>query len=449
MKKNDIINLEITDMSSEGSGIGHFDGMAVFVPMTAVGDVIKAKIVKFKKNISYGIIDEIITPSKDRCENTCPVFRQCGGCVYRHISYESECRIKEKKVFDAIKRIGGVDMLPQPIIPAVCDSRYRNKAQFPVCHDGSVGFFAARSHRAVPCDDCLLQPEEFTAAAEVFGKWMRESGTAAYDELTHTGTVRHFYLRKANATGEIMAVIVINAQKLDGADVLARMLRERLGDNLKSVQLNINTKDTNVILGDRNIVVYGRTYIKDVLCGVTVRISPLSFYQVNRDMAQRLYEKAAEYAKPEGKTVLDLYCGAGTIGLSMAARAKEIIGVEIVPQAIEDAKINAQENGIQNARFICADATTTAEQLSKEGLSPDVVIVDPPRKGCTPELLNTIANDFAPERLVYVSCDPATLARDVKILDGLGYKLAEYTPVDLFPKTHHVETVALLSREKV
>lgn len=446
MKKNDIITLEITDMSSDGSGIGHFDSLAVFVPMTAVGDILRVKIVKVKKNIAYGIVDEIITPSKDRCENACPVFRKCGGCVYRHISYDSECRIKQKKVYDAIKRIGGIDMPPQPIVPAVCDNRYRNKAQFPVCADGRVGFFAARSHRAVPCDDCLLQPEEFTAAAEVFGDWMRKSGTSYYDELTHRGVVRHFYLRRGAATGEIMAVIVINATKLDKVELLTDMLCEKLGDNLKSVQLNINTKDTNVILGDKNILVYGTPYIKDILCGVTVRISPLSFYQVNRDMAQCLYEKAAQYAKPDGKTVLDLYCGAGTIGLSMATRAKEIIGVEIVPQAIEDAKINADENGIKNARFICADATTAAEKLAKEGLHPDVVIVDPPRKGCTPELLSTVANDFSPERLVYVSCDPATLARDVKILDGLGYKLVEYTPVDLFPKTHHVETVAYLEK---
>lgn len=446
MKKNDIITLEITDMSGEGSGVGHFDGMAVFVPMTAVGDVLKAKIVKVKKNISYGIIEEILSPSVDRVPNTCPVFRKCGGCVYRHISYDSESRIKAKKVYDAIKRIGGIDMFSQPILPAVSDERYRNKAQFPVCDDGSVGFFAARSHRTVPCGDCLLQPEEFTAASEVFENWMCQSKTTVYNEETRNGTVRHFYLRRAAATGEIMAVIVINAAKLDGAEELANLLRERLGDNLKSVQLNINTKNTNVILGDKNILVYGRPYIKDILCGITVRISPLSFYQVNRDMAERLYEKAAQYAEPNGKTVLDLYCGAGTIGLSMARYAKEIIGVEIVPQAIEDAKINAAENGFENTRFICADAADAAEQLAKEGLVPDTVIVDPPRKGCTPELLSTVANGFSPERIVYVSCDPATLARDVKMLCGFGYKLAEYTPVDLFPRTHHVETVCLLSR---
>lgn len=442
MKKNEFIILEITAMSSEGSGIGRYEGLAVFVPMTAVGDKVRVKIVKVKSNCAFGIIDEIISPSPDRADNDCPVFKQCGGCAYRHITYQSECRIKQNKVYEAIKRIGGIDLQPRPIISAVSDKRYRNKAQFPVCDDGRVGFYAARSHRAVPCDDCLLQPEEFTAAAEVFGHFMRKFGITAYDETTHKGVVRHFYLRKAGATGEIMAVVVINADNLFGAEELAALLREQIGEKLRSVQLNINRRDTNVILGDKNIVVWGDSYITDILCGVKIRISPLSFYQVNRDMAERLYEKAAEYAEPEGKTVLDLYCGAGTIGLSMADRAKMIIGAEIVPEAVRDAKINAEANGIKNARFMCADAADAAKQLHREGLCPDVVIVDPPRKGCSAELLRTVANDFSPKKLVYISCDPATLARDAAILSDLGYQLLEYTPVDLFPKTHHVECAA-------
>lgn len=449
MKKNEIIELNITDMSNEGSGVGHLDGMAVFVPLTAVGDTVRVKIVKVKKTCAYGIVEEILSPSPDRVENTCPVFRQCGGCVYRHISYESECRIKQNKVHQAIKRIGGIDIAPQPIIPAVSDTRYRNKAQFPVAQDGSVGFYAARSHRAVPCEDCLLQPEEFTVAAKIFGDFLREFKIPVYNETTHSGVVRHFYLRRAAGTGQLMAVVVINAKTLYGADVLAQRLKAQLGDDLKSVQLNINTADTNVILGKENITVFGGEYITDVLCGVKVRISPLSFYQVNRDMAEILYKKAAQYAQPQGKTVLDLYCGAGTIGLSLANDAKEIIGVEIVPQAIEDARVNARENGIENARFICADATVAAEKLAKENLHPDVVIVDPPRKGCEKQVLYIVARDFAPQRVVYVSCDPATLARDAAILSELGYSLIEYTPVDLFPRTHHVETVAYFVKEEV
>ncbi len=448
MKKNEIIELEITDISAEGSGIGHFEGMAVFVPMTAVGDRLSVKIVKVKKSCAFGIIDNIIEPSPDRIDADCGVFRQCGGCVFRHISYESERRIKYKRVWETVKRIGKVDMKPEPIIAPNGHLRYRNKAQFPVCEDGSVGFYAARSHRAVCCDDCLLQPVEFTAAAEVFGEWMRENSVSAYDETQHRGLVRHLYLRKAVATGELMVVVVINGDRLPASERLVQMLTARLGDDIKSIQININKKDTNVILGDKNILIYGNGYITDVLCGVRIRISPLSFYQVNHDTAELLYRKAAEYACPDGKRVLDLYCGAGTIGLSMADRASEIIGVEIVPQAIEDAKINARENGILNTRFICADAADAARMLAEEGLCPDVVIVDPPRKGCTPELLRTIAEDFVPKRLVYVSCDPATLARDIEILSSLGYSLTEYTPVDMFPRTHHVETVALLSRQK-
>ncbi len=449
MKKNDIVDLVIEDMSAEGSGIGKVDNMAVFVPLTAVGDKLKVRIVKVKTKYAYGIIEEIISMSPDRIGVDCQAFSRCGGCVYRHISYESECKIKYNRVYNAIKRIGKVDMLPKPIISAINTDRYRNKAQYPINENGDTGFFATHSHRIIPCSDCLLQPSEFSAASKVLKKWINENGISVYNEQTKSGTVRHFYLRKGFKTGEIMAVLVINKSSVKAERKLVEALKQVLGDNLKSVYLNINKKDTNVILGDECRLIYGKEYITDILCGVSFKISPLSFYQVNRDMAERLYEKAAEYAKPEGKKILDLYCGAGTIGLSMAKRAESVIGVEIVPEAIEDAKQNAKDNEIKNARFICADAAEAASKLSKEGIKPDICILDPPRKGCDAQLLATVAKDFSPERIVYVSCDPATLARDIEILKAYNYELLEYTPVDLFPRTSHVETVALLSRQKV
>lgn len=446
MKKNDIIKLDITAMSSEGSGIGRYEGLAVFVPMSAVGDRLTVKILKVKSNCAFGKLEEIITPSPSRISSDCPVFSKCGGCVYRHISYEEELRLKQKRVEDAIKRIGGIDMAPQPIVSDMMSSGYRNKAQYPVAQDGSVGFFANHSHRIIPSDSCGLQPEEFTDICKIFTSWMKSSGNTPYIEETGKGLVRHLYIRKAVVTGQIMVCLVINGDSVKDGDRLVSSLKAALGESLKTVVLNINKKQTNVILSDKCVELYGDGYIYDILCGVNIRISPLSFYQVNHDMAERLYRKAREYAAPKGKTLLDLYCGAGTIGLSMANEADSVIGVEIIPEAIDDAKFNAANNGITNAEFICGDAAKAAKKLSERNIKPDVVIVDPPRKGCSEDLLSTIAKDFRPNTLVYVSCDPATLARDVKILGTLGYKLEEYTPFDLFPRTSHTETAAKLVR---
>ena len=445
MKKNDFIELEITAMSSEGSGIGRYEGLAVFVPMTAIGDRIKAKILKVKSNCAFGKVEEIITASPDRRDIDCAAFSKCGGCVYRHISYEAELRAKQKKVEDAVKRIGGINMEPQPICSDT-PFRYRNKAQYPVSEDYTVGFYASHSHRIIPSGDCRLQPEEFYKISQIFTEWIKGKKLSVYNEQTGKGLIRHLYLRLAVATNELMVCVVINGDSLPDSDELVKLLLEKTGERLKAVVLNINKAKTNVILGNKCKNLYGDGYIYDILCGIKVRIDPLSFYQVNRDMAERLYKKAAEYVKPKGKTLLDLYCGAGTIGLSMADKAKEIIGVEIVPEAVKDAKFNARNNNITNARFICFDAANAAEALNKEGISPEVIIVDPPRKGCSEELLKIIANDFCPERLVYISCDPATLGRDIKILSSLGYELKEYMPFDLFPRTSHIETVALLSR---
>ena len=443
MKKNDEFIMDITDVTAEGNGVGRCDGIAVFVPNTAVGDKVKVHIVKVKKNFCFGKAVEIIEPSKDRVEEDCPVFTECGGCVYRHISYDCELRLKQKRVEETMRRIGGINISASPILSGD-DKRYRNKAQYPVDNGGEVGFFAVHSHRIIPVKDCLLQPKEFSAVADTLREYMQKFSVSAYNEESGKGVVRHLYIRKATATNEIMVALVINATKLNNTDYLINRLKEILGKNFKTFVLNINTEKTNVILGKENIVLYGDGYITDILRDNKIRINPLSFYQVNRNMAEILYKKAEEYLEPDNKNILDLYCGAGTIGLSFAKKAKSIIGVEIIPEAIEDAKFNAKLNGIENARFICADASNAAKILRDEGITVDGVVLDPPRKGCEAELLSVIAYDFAPEKIVYVSCDVATLARDVKILEEKGYKVAEYTPVDLFPRTSHVETVALL-----
>ena len=446
MKKNDLIVLNITAMSSEGSGIGRYEGIAVFVPMTAIGDIAEVLILKVKSSCAFGKLVKIIAPSNERIENDCDAFLKCGGCVYRHISYSAECEIKQKKVEDAFLRIGGISLPSQPIEFLNKPERYRNKAQYPINEDCFCGFYANHSHRIIPHRDCYLQPEEFKAVSEIFSDFIKEKSLSIYNEETGRGLIRHLYIRKAEITGQIMVCIVINGGKLPNSNELVERLSNTLKESLKTVVLNINTEKTNVILGKKVVTLFGDGYIYDELCGIRVRLNALSFYQVNRSMAERLYQKVAEYAEAEGKTVLDLYCGAGTIGLSLARKAKKVIGVEIVPEAVRDAEFNAKLNEIDNARFICNDAASAAQKLKTEDEKPDVVILDPPRKGCSKELLHTVAEDFCPQRLVYVSCDPATLARDIKILGELGYDLKEYTPFDLFPRTHHVETVAYLNR---
>ena len=447
MLKNDEFIMEIVDVTNEGSGVGKVDGMAVFVPLTAVGDIVRVKALKVKKTYAYGKALEIITPSKIRIENDCPYFNRCGGCVFRHIGYEAELELKQNKVYEVIKRIGGVDLAPKPILFDECD-RYRNKAQYPMSENGGVGFYAFHSHRIIECEDCLLQPEIFSKITDTVSNFVREYVISIYNEEKHKGLLRHLYIRRGYNSGEIMICFVINGDSLPKSEIIIDRLKAICGDALKSVVLNINKQDTNVILGDTCKTLYGSDYITDTLAGVKVRLSPLSFYQVNTVMANKLYAKAKDYAKPEGKNIIDLYCGAGTIGLSMAKDAKSVIGVEIIEAAVKDAQFNAKENGINNARFICGDAKTAAEQLKNERIKPDTVIVDPPRKGCDSELIKIIANDFCPESVVYISCDPATLARDIKIFGEEGYKLVEYTPADLFPRTSHVETVCLLSKIK-
>ncbi len=453
MKKNDIIRLDIIDMTSDGSGVGKTDGAVVFVPDTAIGDVCDVRILKVKKNLSYGKIENIVTESKDRIDPVCPVSTRCGGCVYRHLSYDAELKVKYKKVYDAVTRIGKVhgDKV-MPIIGATDRTdRYRNKAMIPVglskTSEVEMGFYSRHSHRIADCDDCLLSPSIFTQISETFKEFVAKYPYLIYDEKNHKGKIRHLYLRIAEQTNEVMVCVVVNGRSFDHQEELFNSILEKYPE-VKSVVINVNKDKTNVILGYENIVLYGKESITDVLCGLRFELSPLAFYQVNRVQAQRLYEKAKEYASLNGEEVLiDLYCGTGTIGLSMAKDCKSLIGVEIIDKAIENAKINAKSNDISNARFICGDATDAAAQLEKEGISPDVIVVDPPRKGLTPELIGTISK-MAPNRVVYVSCDPATLARDLKQFEELKYSVKEITPVDLFPRTAHVESVCLLTKKE-
>lgn len=450
IKKNDKLILNITGMTSEGYGVGKSDGgVAIFVPNSAIGDVVNVLIVKILKNYCFGKILEIVTPSNDRQEIDCPVFLQCGGCCYRHITYPAELAIKEQKVKDAISRIGGLDVPVKKIVGADNPNHYRNKAQFPLNRnkDGKVemGFYGFHSHRVVDTENCVLQPKIFDDVMSVVRKFLQETNQPIYNEVTHQGVVRHLYVRYGEKTGEIMVCLITNGNKIKYEDVLVNSLKENI-PQLKSVVINVNKEKTNVIIGRKNRTLYGSECIKDNLCGLDFIISPNSFYQVNHNQAEKLYKKAREYASLKGDEVLvDLYCGTGTIGLTMAKDCKKLIGVEIVPQAIEDAKKNAENNNIHNANFICGDATLCGEKLKNENINPDVVVVDPPRKGLTSELIDTIST-MAPRRIVYVSCDCGTLARDLKIFDTKGYKAKEITPFDLFPRTSHVECVVLLTK---
>lgn len=449
LTKNQDIEIEITGITTEGSGVGHYDGIAVFVPNTAVGDIIECHIIKTKKNYAVGKIKNILKASPARIAPDCEVFSKCGGCAFRHMHYNAECEMKYQRVKDAFERIGHIEIEPETIIKSGRINRYRNKAQFPVRSEKNgiaMGFFAPNSHRVIDCRDCMLQPKEFSKILSVFDKWIKKNNITVYDEESHRGLLRHIYIRKAFETEQIMVCAVINGHNLPKKDdLIINLIKEC--KNIVSIVVNENTNDSNVILGKKCYTVWGEDYIEDVLCGIKVRISPLSFYQINHDQAQLLYEKAAEYALlTKDDILLDLYCGAGTIGLSMADKVKQVIGVEIIPEAIEDAKINAEINNITNAEFICGDAPEAAEILSARGIKPNIIIVDPPRKGCAPELLETISQ-MNPKRLVYVSCDPATLARDCAILREKGYKVKQATPVDMFPRTSHIECCTLLCRE--
>ena len=447
IKKNNIIDLKIDNCTLGGSGVGRYDGMAVFVPGAVDGDEIKAHILKVKSSYAYAKIHEIVTPSSKRIESACPVFLKCGGCSFMHINYEEEAKIKEEHVKDCFKKFAGFEPTFEEMIKAKNVLRYRNKAQYPVRQNGDnvdMGFYAPHSHRVVNCEDCLLEPKEFADILEVIKGHITKNNISCYNEENNTGLIRHIFLRKGERSGEIMVCPVINGNSVPRQNELIEKLIAS-SENIKSIVINKNKKATNVVLGEECETIYGKDYITDTLCGLEFRISPLSFYQVNTSQAEKLYNKAKEFANLSGEeTVIDLYCGTGTIGLTMAKDVKEVIGVEIVEQAVDDAYKNAEINGISNARFICADAFEATRQLENEGVKPDVIILDPPRKGCSPQVIETVVR-MSPNKVVYISCDPATLARDCKIFDENGYKVKRITTVDLFARTSHVETVVLMS----
>ncbi len=447
MKKNDIYTAEIIAMSSEGMGICKINNIAVFVGSTAIGDMIEVRIVKVLKNYCFGIVEKIIKASTAREESECKVFSKCGGCVFRHINYGEEALIKETRVKDAITRIGGYKDFNMEKIRA-CDTRdrYRNKAQIPFGVDNNgeltMGFFGKHSHRIIPVDDCLLQPFEFTEVMQIIKDWYKKAKVSVYNEKDHKGILRHLYLRMGN--NELMVCIVINADELPFATQLCIAIKEKI-KNVSSIIINVNKEKTNVVLGKTCKTLWGKDFISENLCGLNFNISPLSFFQVNRNQAERLYQKAIEFADLKGEeTLVDLYCGTGTIGLCMASKAKKLIGIEIIPQAIENAKINAEMNNIHHAEFICADAGKAVEILEERGEKPDVVVLDPPRKGCDTALIDTVSR-MNPKKIVYISCDPASLARDLKVFAEKGYMLQNSQAFDLFPATSHVETVCLLS----
>ena len=450
LKKNDIIPLVITDITGQGSGIGRVDGMAVFVPMTAVGDEINARILKVKKNYAFGKTESIEKPSDKRISPDCECYSKCGGCVFRHITYEEELSVKQRRVYDAITRIGGIrDFEMHDIVGCDSPDAYRNKTQIPVGRDKNgallTGFYGNHSHRIVGSGQCRLQPEDFNEIVSIIREFITENGIGVYDEETHSGLLRHIYLRKGFQSGEIMVCLVINGTSFPHAETLVRRLTE-YSSNVKSIMLNINRDKTNVVLGRELSVLYGSECITDTLCGLRFNISPLSFYQINHDQTEKLYALAAKCARLTGEEFLiDLYCGAGTIGLSMAKSAKRVLGVEIIPEAIENARENARANNIKNAEFICADASKAASELARRGTRPDVLVIDPPRKGCDGAVIDAAAK-MSPDRVVYVSCDPETLARDLAVFAEKGYVTKEVTPVDMFPRTAHVETVVLMSK---
>ena len=456
LQKNQILTLRIERLSSDGSGVAHSaDGEAVFVPGTAPGDEARVRIVKDCGRYAFGILDELLTPSPDRIPVDCPVAGPCGGCSLRHLDYAAELRAKQESVLDAFRRIGGLEVPVLDILPSPEVDRYRNKVQFPVGVDKNgvpcIGFYAGRTHRIVPCPDCKLQPGVLNEIGNALCAFFAQQGIRPYDEQSGKGLVRHIFLRRGAHSGQIMVCLVCTRAKLPHAEQLCAALREQF-PAISTILLNVNAKNTNVILGSENHILYGPGYIEDTLCGVPVRLGPLSFYQVNTLAAERLYGVAAQYAQlTPDDTLLDLYCGMGTIGLSMADQCRELIGVEIVPEAIKSAKANAARMGeavAAKSRFFCADAGQAATQLAAEGLHSDIVMLDPPRKGCDEATLSAVVR-MAPRRVVYVSCNPATAARDAAWLEQNGYHAEKVQPVDLFPRTKHCEAVLLLTKLNV
>lgn len=467
-KKNEEIILTIDDMGKEGEGIGHVDGYALFVKGALTGETVRVSIMKMKKQYGFARLLEVLEPSPYRCVHTCPVAQPCGGCTLQHMEYEGQLAFKEKKVRDCLTRIGGVDWERIEWLPIIgmdaCDVgvaeepwHYRNKAQFPVRADENgkpvTGFFAGRSHRLVSTEECHIQHPVLNQVVNIVMNFLREYGITAYEEQRHCGLVRHIYVRRAFYTGQIMVCLVINGNSLPYEKEFVKSLQAITG--MTSIFVNFNTEQTNVVLGRKMKLLWGTATIEDRIGDVRYQISPQSFYQVNPIQTEKLYRTALEFADLQGdETVWDLYCGIGTISLFLALQLSEkqggsgrVIGVEIVPEAIENARVNAELNGIINADFYCGAAEDVVSSLVSEGNSQaDVVVVDPPRKGCDGKLLDTIV-EMSPKKIVYVSCDPATLARDVKLLGEKGFEVRKVRACDMFPQGGHVETVVCIQRK--
>lgn len=444
LEKNRIYRAHIDGYSSEGLGIARIDGQVVFVHGAVRGETCDVLVMKVLKNAAFGKIAALAEPSPARRQPDCPYYGRCGGCDFRHMSYEEELWAKRARVQDALTRIGGAEVTVEEILGAEQPLHYRNKSIYPISPAGEVGFYRARSHQVVHVEHCLIQKPEADALAQAVRDYIARFQVEPYNEATGRGLLRHLYVR-TSCRGESLACLLVNGSRLPHEQELVDMLRAAAPKTC-GVVLGENTRRGNAILGDRYRTLWGRDYLTDTLCGLELRLSVPSFYQVNHDQAQRLYEKALEYAGLTGRELaVDLYCGAGTITQVLARRARHVIGGEIVPEAIRDAKDSARRNGVENVEFLCGDASRLAAELRQRGLRPDVICVDPPRKGLAPDVVEAAAS-MTPGRIVYVSCDPATLARDVARFAPLGYRPVRACAVDLFPGTAHVETVCLLSK---
>lgn len=444
LEKNRIYRAHIDGYSSEGLGIARIDGQVVFVHGAVRGETCDVLVMKVLKNAAFGKIAALAEPSPARRQPDCPYYGRCGGCDFRHMSYEEELWAKRARVQDALTRIGGAEVTVEEILGAEQPLHYRNKSIYPISPAGEVGFYRARSHQVVHVEHCLIQKPEADALAQAVRDYIARFQVEPYNEATGRGLLRHLYVR-TSCRGESLACLLVNGSRLPHEQELVDMLRAA-APGVCGVVLGENTRRGNAILGDRYRTLWGRDYLTDTLCGLELRLSVPSFYQVNHDQAQRLYEKALEYAGLTGRELaVDLYCGAGTITQVLARRARHVIGGEIVPEAIRDAEDSARRNGVENVEFLCGDASRLAAELRQRGLRPDVICVDPPRKGLAPDVVEAAAS-MTPGRIVYVSCDPATLARDVARFAPLGYRPVRACAVDLFPGTAHVETVCLLSK---
>ncbi|WP_438335100.1 23S rRNA (uracil(1939)-C(5))-methyltransferase RlmD [Clostridium cochlearium] len=448
VKKNNIYRVSITGMGTKGEGIGKIDNFTIFIPGAILGEEVEVNIIKVNKNYAVGKLLNIIIASEERVKPICDIYTRCGGCQLQHMSYKEQLNFKRQKVKDALLRLGGIDVEVEPVLGIKNPYRYRNKVQLPIGKENekvSIGFYAPRSHNIIDLKTCLIQDEKADDIIKILREWIEKFNVPIYNEKEHKGNLRHIMVRTAFKTGEVMVVLVTKDKNLPHKEELINKLIENLQGVVSIIQ-NINSQKTNVVLGKESIVLWGKDKIIDYIANFKFAITPLSFFQVNPIQTEVLYNKALEYADLKGnEVVFDAYCGTGTISLFLSQKAKKVYGVEIVAEAIESAKLNAKENNVDNVDFIVGESEQVIPELIEKGIKADVVVVDPPRKGCEKSLLEAMAN-MSPEKIVYVSCDPATLARDLCVLEKLGYKVIRVQTVDMFSNTYHVENVVLLEK---